>query len=104
MRFKNLLFSISLVIAFSFNCIAQTIIKANNPHIRYEGRIAMTDSTAELSWTASSLKINFTGTGVNALLKDERADNYYNIIVDDKVVSILHPDQTKKVYTLASGL
>ena len=68
------------------------------------GRIAMTDSTAELSWPASSIKINFSGTGIRATLKDERSDNNYNVIVDNKVVSVLHPLQIKKEYVLAEGL
>jgi hypothetical protein len=100
--FKYLLCGSFLVLAF--NCNAQSIIKANDPHIRYEGRIAMTDSTAELSWPATSLKINFTGTGVTVVLKDERSDNNYNVIVDGKVISIIHPLQTKKAYVLAEGL
>jgi hypothetical protein len=102
MYLKSLL--IGLFVAASFQCTAQIIVKANDPHIHYMGRVAMSDSTAELSWSANSITINFYGTGVNALLKDERADNNYNVIVDGKVVSIVHPDQTKKEYTLVSGL
>ena len=79
-------------------------IKYNDPHIHYAGRIAFSDSSARLSWTATSLKINFSGTGVKALLMDERGDNYYNVIVDGKVTSILHPDSTKQLYTLAADL
>ncbi|MDB4904855.1 MAG: celE 1 [Mucilaginibacter sp.] len=102
MNYKHLIFS--LLIAVSFNCAAQTIIKANDTHIHYMGRIAMTDSTAELSWPASSIKVNFIGTEIRAILKDERSDNNYNVIVDNKVVSVLHPLQIKKEYVLAVGL
>ena len=104
MRLTSFLFSISVVIAFSFNCIAQSIVKANDSHIRYSGRIATTDSTAELSWPANSIKINFRGTSVRATLKDERSDNNYNVIIDNKVISVLHPLQEKKEYVLAEGL
>jgi len=79
-------------------------IQFNDPHIRYAGRVAFTDTSARLSWTATSLKINFSGTGVRALLLDERGDNYYNVILDGKVISVLHPDSTKKLYSLAAGL
>ncbi|HEY4155267.1 MAG TPA: hypothetical protein VGM24_07560, partial [Puia sp.] len=79
-------------------------VNYSDPHIHYMGRIAFTDSSAILSWTATSLKINFSGTGVKALLNDEHGDNYYNIIVDGKVIRILHPDSSKQLYTLASGL
>ncbi len=76
----------------------------HDPHIRYTGRIAFTDSAAILAWTATSVKINFSGTGMDALMKDELGENTYNVVVDGQVVSLLHPDNTKKVYTLVSGL
>ena len=101
----NIKFWIFLIgILTSLNCAAQTIIKNNDPHIRYSGRIAMRDTAAELSWSANSIKINFTGSGVSAVLKDERSDNNYNVIVDGKVISVLHPEIAKKEYVLASGL
>src|SRR6185312_8610045 len=102
MNYKILFLSICLGIGFE--CSAQSTIKANDPHIRYSGRIAMTDSTAELSWSASSVKLNFNGTGISATMADERSDNNYNVIIDDKVVSVLHPLQAKKEYLLAQGL
>jgi hypothetical protein len=87
------------------NCNAQTVVlKSRDPHIRYTGRINMTDEAAELYWTGSSAKINFNGTGASALLQDERGDNYFTVIVDGKVNNIVHLDNTKRVYTLAEGL
>jgi hypothetical protein len=98
-------YATSLIAIFiSLNCPAQTIIKNNDRHIRYSGRIAMRDTAAELSWSANSIKINFTGTGVSATLKDERSDNNYNIVVDGKVIAKLHPAIAKKEYVLAAGL
>jgi hypothetical protein len=102
MRYKY--FIISVFIAISFQCSAQIIVKANDPHIHYMGRIAIKDSAAELSWSASSVKINFYGTAVNATLKDERADNNYNVVVDRKVAGVFHPLAAKTNYTLVSGL
>ncbi|MDB5006679.1 MAG: celE 1 [Mucilaginibacter sp.] len=102
MNYKCLLCSLGIV--FSFACSAQTIIKSNDSHISYSGRIAMIDSAAELSWSASSVIINFSGTQISAMLKDERSDNNYNVIVDGKVTGIIHPAQAKKEYTLVSGL
>jgi hypothetical protein len=84
---------------------AQTVvIKSHDTHIRYSGRIAMQDEAAELSWSGSSLKVNFRGTGAKATLKDEHGDNYFNVIVDDKIVGIIHPDSVQEEYTLASNL
>ena len=102
LRYKYVICCLS--IAFSIDCTAQSIIKANDPHIRYEGRIAMTDSTAELSWPGSSITVNFSGTRIRAVLADERSDNNYDVIIDNKVVSVLHPLQMKKEYVLVAGL
>jgi lysophospholipase L1-like esterase len=97
-------FALLLSFAAALNCTAQTIIKSNDRHIHYMGRIAMTDSTAELSWSANAIKINFYGAGVSAVLKDERADNSYNVIVDGVVRGIIKPVKEKQTYTLAAGL
>ena len=93
-----------LFVGVHFSCTAQSIIKANDPHIQYSGRIAFTDSTAELSWPASSIKVKFYGTRIRATMMDERSDNNYNVIVDNKVVNVLHPLQIKKEYLLVDGL
>ena len=84
--------------------IAQTQIKFNGPGVQYTGRIAMRDSAAELSWTANTVKVNFYGTGISVILKDERADNYYNVILDGKVIDKIHPGQAKRLYKLAGNL
>jgi hypothetical protein len=103
MKYKNLAFSLLLAVA-SLQTRAQNLIKPNDPHIRYEGRIARTDSTAELSWSATSVTVNFSGVRISAVLKDERSDNNYNVIVDGKVFNIIHPDIFKKTYRLAYNL
>lgn len=99
--------SLFLLLALFIPCRSgaqNTVVSFNDPHIRYSGRITMTDSCAQLAWTATTASIRFNGTGINALLKDERGDNYYAVVIDGKPGIILHPDSTKKCYTLASGL
>lgn len=102
------IYFIILFLSFSVaasNCTGQNLVlKSKDRHIRYTGRINLTDEAAELYWTGSSIKINFDGAGVSALLQDERGDNYFTVIVDDKVVNTIHLDNTKKVYTLVEGL
>src|ERR1700754_831914 len=89
----------------SIACNAQNaVIKPHDTHIRYTGRIVMLDEAAELSWPGTSLKLNFKGTSIKATLKDERGENYYNVIVDDKVIAVIHPDSVERDYVLASGL
>lgn len=89
----------------SMACHAQNVVvRPHDSHIRYSGRIKMSDDAAEISWSGSSLKINFKGTGIKAMLKDEHGANYFNVILDDKVIAVIHPDSIQKNYTLASGL
>lgn len=79
-------------------------IAPNNPNIEYMGRIGEQDSAREIYWPGTSVKIYFKGTSVKALLQDEKGDNYYDVIVDDKYVKMLRPDTAKKHYTLAEDL
>lgn len=102
---KKKSFLILFLITISAYCFAQNlVIRSHDPHIRYSGRMVMQDEAAELSWPASSIKINFKGTGVKATLKDEHGYNYFNVIVDDKVVAVIQPDSVQKEYILVSGL
>ncbi|HVU54159.1 MAG TPA: SGNH/GDSL hydrolase family protein [Puia sp.] len=101
---KNYHFLLATLI-FGYACRARhDVIRYSDPRIQYMGRIVTKDSSAELSWTATTVSIAFDGTGIRALLKDEEGDNYYNVIVDGKVTTVLHLDKGKSLYTLASGL
>jgi len=96
---------ILLLTFVSIICRAQLLVlNPHDPRIHYTGRIVMQDETAEISWPSSSLKINFKGTGAKAVLKDEHGNNYYDVIVDDKVVAVIHPDSLRNEYTLVAGL
>lgn len=75
-------------------------ISFKNNKINYTGRIAETDSCKEIYWSGSSVKIKFNGRIIAAILKDETGENYYNVIVDGKVESIIQPDTVKKIYVL----
>jgi hypothetical protein len=100
--------SISLLISLLSICLqssyAQTIIDFKNPLIHYMGRVAMRDTAAELTWTASSAVINFNGTGVKATLKDKTGYDFVTVVVDDKVDTVIQLSTDKKEYTLAKGL
>ena len=102
------MFKQSMIIAFlliSICCNAQTNkIAFNNPNIAYEGRILYRADAAELSWPGTMATIQFEGTSVSATLQDLDTANYYNVIVDNRVVSVIHTEMQKKNYLLASGL
>jgi lysophospholipase L1-like esterase len=91
----------------AFVCItvnAQKTVAFNNTNIRYEGRIQYKSDAAELIWPGTSVRINFKGTEISGRFKDADTSNYYNIIIDDKLVSKIHFDTSQKNYVLASGL
>src|ERR1700754_2639664 len=83
---------------------AGKLIPFNDKHIQYEGRIGMIPDAAELYWSGSTVRISFEGTGLKVLLKDWNGQNYYNVIVDNNVVSKIKPDSTQQYYTLAEDL
>lgn len=72
--------------------------------ISYEGRVAFGDEAAALAWSGSSATVWFRGSSISAVLKDRDTANFYNVIVDDKVVAKINTDSSKRTYVLASGL
>jgi hypothetical protein len=84
MNYKHLILCLALTL--SFGCSAQVIVKPTDPHIQYMGRIAMQDNAMVLSWSGTSVKINFEGTGISYKMRDERGDNYYNVLLDGKII------------------
>jgi lysophospholipase L1-like esterase len=104
--FMRAIYRSGLIIAFLLICLqasAQKVVGFKDEHIRYMGRIAYQADAAKIFWSGSWVQINFTGTEAKVELKDERGDNYFNIIIDGKTI-VLHPDAEKRVYTLATGL
>lgn len=93
----------ALLSATAISASAQKNVDNQDARIRYQGRIGHQGGAAQLYWSGTSMEINFTGSTVKALLKDERGENYFNIIIDGKI-TVLHPDTARQLYTLASGL
>lgn len=91
-------------LAFENNYAQKKIIPFNNPNIRYEGRISFDENTASLYWSGSNINFNFKGSEISAIFKDTDTSNYYNVIIDDKVVSKIQLNSSKQTYLLASGL
>lgn len=100
-------FLLFVVIIFAFSCSPpqSLFVEYSNTQIEYSGRVdsSKTNGT-ELYWSGSSIKINFEGESISALMEDEKGDNYYNVIIDDDSLFILYLDSTKRYYQLASEL
>ena len=101
---RNFLFSSIILFFFGTNCFSQQIIPFNNKHISYEGRILYTPEAAELMWPGTSVTINFIGTGISGIFKDQDTSNYYNVIIDKDSIYKIQFDTLKKTVLLAEGL
>lgn len=83
----------------------EILVAFSDPHIVYEGRIDTTQmDAAQLYWSGTSIRMNFEGESIEALFRESRGDNYYNVFIDDSYFFILKPDTSKQYYTLASDL
>jgi len=103
-KISKLIFILS-VILIGCKSEKEVFISYSNPEIEYWGRIDTTViEGAELHWSGTSIKINFEGELIQALLKDESGDNFYNVIIDNDDPVILRPDTIKQYYQLASQL
>src|SRR5215471_5925024 len=105
MRLNSLALIIFLVnIPVLLNAQKSYFIPCTDKHIQYEGRVWNDDKAVVLSWPGTSVRINFRGTGLSAMLRDQDTANYYNVIVDGSVVLKIHTDTSKHNYILVSGL
>ena len=98
---------LGLLLFILVGCVGQNevIIDFTHPDIQYSGRIATPQNkVAELHWSGTSVKVQFEGTSIQALLQDNSGDNYYNILIDNALVAIIRPDSIKKYYHLASNM
>lgn len=99
------------IVSFGCNTIRKTdttenksFIAYTDSHIQYEGRIGLKNDAAELYWPGTTLRLNFNGTGIKALIKDEKGQNFYNVLIDGKITQRLKMDTARKIYTLAENL
>ncbi len=105
----RLLSKLILLVAIIFSSCTNDVklikvVDFKNKNLEYMGRIGRTDSTSELYWSGSSIKIEFQGTEISAILRDDKGDNYFNIIIDNDSIYTLHPNSIKTSYQLANNL
>ena len=102
---KAILLLVTILVLNGCNGDKEIFVSYSDPWISYEGRIDTTRiKAAQLYWSGTSIKINFRGTSIEALMRESRGDNYYNVIIDNGSPSILKPDTVKEFHLLASNL
>src|ERR1700744_1181102 len=96
---KRIYLFVLLLATISVTCTAQTVIPATDPHIHYEGRTWTDKGAVVLSWPGNSVTIRFKGTNISYKMHDE-GENYYDEILDGRVIRIERPDGDTAVSVL----
>lgn len=92
---------------FSIGCATdkQVLVNPHDERLTYMGRVGKpSPEAAELYWSGTSVKLNFDGKSVQARLKDNTGNSYYNVILDQDSSFILKPDTVLQLFTLAQNL
>jgi hypothetical protein len=92
------------LVLVSVNAYASVTITADDPNIRYTGRIDFSNPLSPLlSWSGSSVIASFQGTSLQATLSDMGQNFFYSIIDDGtpNLITCLHGQHT---YAIATGL
>ncbi|HOT13355.1 MAG TPA: T9SS type A sorting domain-containing protein [Bacteroidales bacterium] len=102
---KQIILSISLLIAAKCMAAPADTIPANSSLIEYTGRIDFSNPLApKFSYSGVSIRACFTGTSIAAIMNDNIGKNYYNVILDGKVTDTINVSIGQKTYLLAEGL
>jgi lysophospholipase L1-like esterase len=102
---KNLFFLLGIFVTTLCFACKNDSIPANSPNIEYAGRIDFSNPLAPMfSYSGVSIRACFVGTGISMIMNDDTGENYYNLIVDGKVVDTLRISVGKKTYKIAEGL
>jgi len=85
--------------------LTPVITPTSSSNVLYIGRFNTSDATGPRSaWSATTIKANFSGTGISANLVSV-GDNWYNVAIDGVVQTPVHaPAGTNGLVALASGL
>src|SRR5205823_4664480 len=86
---------------------AGVAVSPDDRNLQYTGRVDVSNPRAPvITWPATQVAGNFTGTSLAVTLDDEKGQNYFNVFLDGEGSAplILQADKGSKTYVLASGL
>ena len=76
---------------------------SGEPGIHWLGRVERTAKGARFAWPGTGFVVRFQGTGLTAKLKTTADDDYFQVVIDEKV-TLLTTHAGESVYDLAKGL
>jgi lysophospholipase L1-like esterase len=99
------LFLITACIVISLSLFSQSLIRPDDPRIRYTGRVDFSDPlNPRFSYSGVTIAAEFTGTSITAGINASGERNYYYVIIDNGNPVKIHPVPSRSVYPLASSL
>jgi len=82
-----------------------TPVTADNPLIEYTGRIDFSNTQSpKFSYSGVSIRAYFRGTSISIILNDEGNQNYFNIILDNRIIERLQSRSGLNTYYIADTL
>jgi len=102
-RIKILLLALSL--SFFVNISYCDTVKPDNAYIEYTGRIDFANPLKpRFSYSGVSVRACFQGTSISLILDDAGTQNYYNVIIDNEVITRLQTKTGLNTYAISTGL
>lgn len=97
-----------LASALTYGCTGSVtnteVVSPDSQKIKVTGRVKREKDMTTIYWPGTSVRVKFSGTALKAYMKDERGENYFNIIIDDDSLRYIRLDTLRRSYVLADGL
>jgi hypothetical protein len=107
---KRIICSLTLALAGLLNAsaaLAGLAVAPDDSKLQYTGRIDFSAPAAPvITWPATSIAGNFTGSALSVKLDDQNGKNYFNLFLDGDLAhpSVIQLEKGNKTYAVASGL
>ncbi len=113
MRFHFLFISIFLIVFWSCKTSSSSLtqkatlisVSSRDGAVRYVGRIDSTDrDNVRIFWPGTAIHLAFSGQNAGIQVKDQKGENYFNVVVDGREPAVIKLDSLKHWYELATDL
>lgn len=110
---RSVFFIFSLLVLSFFGCKSSSLsqkskfvsVSSRSNSIRFVGRIDSSQTDiVKVFWPGTAMHFRFLGKSASIELKDEKGENYFNVVVDGGESSVVKLDAQKHWYELATDL